>query len=464
MAPTNPPITVPFSWRQRWLYVTQPRSFTDDLRHRFGDVVNLQVGKDDHLIMAMSPSRAREVLTAEPTLFEAMWKDGFSSVAGEGSLWVLDGESHRQERQILSPSFHARMFRHFGKDIQEVTRQHTDLWRPGEQPVRALDTTLHISLDIILRLVFGVSEGAAIDEGRQALRGLWETMHPIVVFFPKLQRGWFPLWWRYQHARDNFTAYVNRRLSERRGRVGDGEPDDLLGRMLAAHYEDGRSMSDENIRDELITILLAGHETTATALAWALYELGKNPAVLARLRQELDALGPDPEPNLIARQPYLSAVCNETLRLHTLLAEIARVAAEPMELLDMKIARGAALTISVMAIHHDAEIYPEPDRFLPERFLDRNYSPFEFLPFGGGHRRCLGAGLSDFEMRIALATIVTAWDFETRGEESEFRHDIAMGPKHGVRLQVIGRRLNHLDSEVAGIKNEMEKSQEYATA
>jgi cytochrome P450 len=162
--------------------------------------------------------------------------------------------------------------------------------------------------------------------------------------------------------------------------------------------------------------------------------------MLRRLRDELDALGPDPEPDLIVRQPYLSAVCDETLRLHTILTEVARITRAPLELRGHTLPAGVAVGVAICAIHQDPELYPEPGQFRPERFIERVYGPYEFLPFGGGHRRCLGAALSDFEMRVALATIVTRWDLEPTGEERDVRHNIGMGPKHGVRLRVKGRR------------------------
>jgi cytochrome P450 len=199
-------------------------------------------------------------------------------------------------------------------------------------------------------------------------------------------------------------------------------------------------MRDEDILHELITIVLAGSETTATALSWALYDLGSNPGKLGKLRDELDALGADPEPEILEKSPYLTACCNETLRLHTLLPEVARVLASPLEVSGYQLATGEWVGVSIMAIHHDPEIYPEPMRFIPERFIGLTYSPFEFLPFGGGHRRCLGSGLSDFEMRIALAEIVTHWEFEPAAVEHEIRHDIAMGPKNGVQLNIKSRR------------------------
>jgi cytochrome P450 family 110 len=199
-------------------------------------------------------------------------------------------------------------------------------------------------------------------------------------------------------------------------------------------------LSDDEIRDELFTVLLSGHETTAVALSWALYELGRHPAVLDRLRAELDALGANPDPDLIVQQPYLGAVCDETLRLHPVLTEIGRVTRAPAQLLGHTVPGGTGVAVSISAIHQDPSIYPQPDRFRPERFIERSYSPFEFLPFGGGHRRCPGAHLSDCEMRIALATIVTRWEFALLGEEKEIRHNIGTGPKHGVRLRVTERR------------------------
>jgi cytochrome P450 len=299
---------------------------------------------------------------------------------------------------------------------------------------------LDISLDIIMRIVFGVEDPKFVADGHKVLFALWHSMHPLFIFFPMLQRNWFPLWVRYVRAKRDFSNWVNQYLAERhtQNRIAD----DVLGRMLAAHYEDGNSMRAEDIVHELITIVLAGSETTATALSWALYDLGSNPSALEKLRAELNSLGPNPDPEAMAKAPYLTAVCNETLRLHTLLPEVARTLVAPLEVAGYQFAAGEWAGVSIMAIHHDPEIYPEPERFIPERFIGRTYSPFEFLPFGGGHRRCLGSGLSDFEMRIALAEIVMHWEFEPAGVEQEIRHDIAMGPKHGVRLKIKARRNN----------------------
>jgi len=423
---------------QTWLFVNRPQAYTAGLRRQFGDAVTLYSPQGEAFVVVLKSEGARQILSADPNGYNAFWKEGFTGVAGSGSIWVLEGNRHRHERQLLSPAFHAQSFRSYGDVIRKTTQQKTANWQPG-QTLRALDTTLDISLDIIMRIVFGVEDQQFIEAGHKVLYALWHSMHPLFIFFPKLQRNWFPLWARYARAKADFANWVNQYLAERR--MQNQKSDDILGRMLAAHYEDGNSMRSEDILHELITIVLAGSETTATALSWALYDLGSSPDKLETLRKELDALGPDPDPELMSKAPYLTAVCNETLRLHTLLPEVARVLAAPLDLLGYKLSAGEWVGVSIMAIHHDPELYPEPERFIPERFIGRTYSPFEFLPFGGGHRRCLGSGLSDFEMRIALAEIVTHWNFEPAAIEHEIRHDIAMGPKNRVRLRIKSKRM-----------------------
>jgi cytochrome P450 len=414
----------------------RPARFQVALRRRYGEAATLQT-IDGKLVMALTSEGARQILTADPDGYEPIMKRAFTGIVGTGSLWVMAGEQHRQERQLVAPPFHAQRVRGWGQTIQQLAREQTDRWQAGQE-LRAYPAMLDISRDLVLRVVLGVSEGDRLREGRRVLGLLLEASTPWISMVWAVQRWWFPSWRTYVRARNAFTRFVERELADRRAR--GSQSDDVLGLLLVARYADGSAIPDAMIRDELITILLAGHETTATALAWAVYELARHPDVLARLRAELDALGPNPEPDAIARQPYLSAVCNETLRLHTILTEVGRVPREPCTLLGYTIPVGVAISVGIAAIHHDPEIYPEPDRFRPERFLERTYSPFEFLPFGGGDRRCLGAALSDYEMRITLATVISSWDLESTGEDQDVRHNIGSGPKHGVPIRVHGRR------------------------
>jgi cytochrome P450 family 110 len=200
--------------RDTWLLVNRSRTYTAWLRERYGDVVSLFDPQGKPFVIALTPEGARQVLSAEPDRYEAFWKEGFIGVAGSGSLWVLGGNAHRRERQLLSPAFHTRSFRGYGETIREVTRQKTEKWQPGKT-LRALDTTRAISLDIIMRLVFGVEEERLIEEGRKILFALWHSMHPLFVFFPGLQRRWFPPWNRYARAKQDFLVWVNRILQRR---------------------------------------------------------------------------------------------------------------------------------------------------------------------------------------------------------------------------------------------------------
>jgi cytochrome P450 len=230
---------------------------------------------------------------------------------------------------------------------------------------------------------------------------------------------------------------MNRYLTVRRER--GSESMDVLEMLLNACDEQGNPYSDEFIRYELNAVLTAGHETTGVELGWALYELGRHPEVLSKLRSELRNVGPDPDPGLLLTLPYLDAVCKETIRLHPILSECARVPIEPVEILGRTIPAGQALVISIVGIHHDPTVYPEPDRFLPERFIEKTYNIFEFMPFGGGHRRCLGAGLAEYTMRITLAEVVTRWDFEPASIDYDTRLNVAMGPKYGIPLRIKGK-------------------------
>jgi cytochrome P450 len=437
IAPSLKPLPQPLRlspWQQ-WQLISQPRTFTAWLREHHGPLVNLRI-KGEPFVILLTAEGARDVLSADPLGYDAFFKESFTGLTGPGSLWVMGGEVHRRERQIFLPAFHARGYRAYGDTIRAIAREHVARWQVG-RPMRALDATLAISLDVVMGLVFGAEAPDVRRQGGARLSALLHTVNAFIVFVPDLQRRWFPPWRRYTAARAAFWAWVDQVIAERRARRV--EADDVLDRMLAARYDDGRAMSDAAIRDELLTILLAGHETTATALAWALYEVGRHPDVLRRLREEIAGVWPAADPGTIARLPYLSAVCDETLRAHTLLAEVPRLCVAPLACLGRYIPAGHAVDVSIMAIHHDPDLYPEPDAFRPERFLERSYSAFEFLPFGGGDRRCLGAGLSDYEMRLVLAEVVQHWEFKPAADERDIRHDIAMGPKAGVPLRLTGR-------------------------
>jgi len=411
------PRAVPLSPLQQWRNFSQPRIMHAWLREHVGPLAPIRNQGLNH-VLVLTPEGARQVFSADPAGYDPYFKEGFTGVAGPASLWVLSGEAHRRERQLFAPAVRANHFSRHGNTIREITRLHTGKWRAG-QTVRAIDTTLAIARDVIMELVFGVDEPELMDQGRAILDELRGASNPLPIFVVKLQQPWFPPWRRYSKAKASFTDWVNRLLVARRLR--GSETDDVVGCLLAACQQ-------------------GGHQTTAGALAWALYELGRHPGVLAKLRAELDGAGAGADPGLTVKLPYLGAVCDEAVRLHPVLAECPRVPTGPLEILGHIIPAGTGLVISITAIHHDPALYPEPDQFIPERFIERSYSSSEFLPFGGAHRRCLGAALAEYEIRISLAEIVLAWEFEPAAVEHDVRHDVAMGPQKGVPLRIMAQR------------------------
>jgi cytochrome P450 len=421
---------------QQLRYFSEPLSMSGWLREHYGDFVPMAFGGQEYIGIA-SAEVARQVFSADPNGYEVFWKESFTALMGEQSVWVIIGEKHRKERLLFSPAVHANHFRNYGGVIREIARLHFGKWRAGTT-VRAIDTTLGIALDVIMRLVFGAEGEQEMTEGRKVLSASTGNIHPLIVFFPALQKPWFPLWRRYTTARKAMYAWTDKLVAARRATGRNVQ--DVLGVLMSACDEYGNPVDNDYLHTELNSILSAGHETTAVALAWALYELGQHPEILKKLRDELAALGPDPDPGLVLTLPYLDAVCKEAIRLHPILAECARIPMQPMEIAGHHIPAGRALGVSIVSIHHDPALYPEPDVYRPERFLERSYSVYEFLPFGGGHRRCMGAGLAEYTMRIALAEAVMHWDFETAGKDKDVRRNIAMGPKHGVRLRILGAR------------------------
>jgi cytochrome P450 len=228
-------------------------------------------------------------------------------------------------------------------------------------------------------------------------------------------------------------------MADRRktGELGD----DLLGLFLSTRYEDGEPMSDREIRDHLITLLLAGHETSAVAIAWAIYYLHREPVVLRKLRSEIVGLGSNPAPESLVRLPYLGAVVSESLRIEPIVTDIVRRCRVPFKVREWTVPAGQNIAVIVGAILRDERVFPEPERFRPERFLERNFHAGEFLPFGGGQRRCLGAAFAEAELAIAVATIVSEWELELADAKPEraVRRNITMGPERGVRVRVMGR-------------------------
>lgn len=411
-----------------------------DYREKYGDPFFLPMGNgpvvataQPELIKQMFANRDAEQFG--PFAFEAT-----RALIGDHSVLMMNGEAHKRERKLLNPPFHGERMRAYGEVMIEATRAAFDELQPGQE-FTALDHTTRVSLEAIVRAVFGFSTRAQIERAQQAVRAALTAARPYLLFSPKTQVAPFGLgpWATYQKRSRELDELLYAQIAatqeQREGR------EDILAMLVEARYEDGNAMADSAIRDELRTLLIAGHETTAVSLAWSLYAIHRHAEVLERVREELDALGEDAGPAELSGLPYLNATIDETLRRYPIVEVVFRRLLRPMNFAGFELPAGVTLCPAITLVHLDPELYPDPERFDPERFMGQKPRPHQYLPFGGGNRRCIGAAFSLYESRLALATLLREYEFELLdGELPAVRKNVVMAPKGGVRMRVKRRR------------------------
>lgn len=414
-------------------FARDPYAFLLACKRRYGDPFSFPLG-GKQLTLTGEPELARQVFAADPDTLGAFNPGNLSAILGANSVILLSGERHRRERKLLAPPFHGARMRSYGAIIRESALRRGGAWRVGE-PFDVQRTAQEISIDVIVRAVFGIEDPARVALFSRAMVEVLAAIHPILIFARVLQRDLGPLtpWRRLVAARRAADVLIQAEIDARRRQPGG---DDILSLMLSARDEDGQGMRDEELHDELLTLLFAGHETTAIAISWAFYWLLRHPPALARLREELAGLGPDPDPEAVAAAPWLEAVCHETLRLWPILPMVPRTLVKPMRLGPHELPRGASVGVATALLHAHPELYPEPERFKPERFLARKYSPFEFTPFGGGNRRCIGAAFALYEMKQALAALVPLCELRLVRDAPlrPRRRNLTLGPRGGVEV------------------------------
>jgi cytochrome P450 len=359
---------------------------------------------------------------------------------GNSSVLLTSGGVHRRQRKLLAPPLNGARLRAFGATMQELADKHVAKLTPGTR-LRALELSTAFTLDVIIRTVFGVEgddDAGEVQSLRSMLTTLVHDIPALAIFAYPLRNKWYPPWSRYLRAREAFDRWLKNKIRQHResGVVGS----DVLSLLLGARYEDGSAMSEDEIYDQLVTLLLAGHETTSLAVASCLGRLLREPTALARLHSELAGQS---GPEEIQRLPFLSACIDETLRIDPIVTDVGRTARVEFALDDqLRVTRGQVIVVLIEALHHDPSLYPNPTQFRPERFLERKFAPHEYAPFGGGVRRCLGAAFSDYETKILLATLLRKLEIELENPapEPRVRRNITMGPKHGVPMRVIALR------------------------
>jgi cytochrome P450 len=361
------------------------------------------------MVVTGEPSGVRTLFTAEPDTFHALGAELLGPIIGESSLLLLSGERHRAMRKLQMPPFHGARMRAYGQLILDAAEEHAARWERG-RPIPVHRTMQQLSLQVILEAVLGLREPRTREAFQAAVLAVIAALKPSFMFLEALRRPLWGLsaWARFQRTREHVSALFQEELRARRASSQPRE--DILSLLLSARYEDGTALTDEELLTQMMNLIVAGHETTASTLAWAFQYIHREPAVRARLVEELRALAEPLDPETISRLPYLEAVCSETLRINPVAPLIGRTLRKPLTLQGYELPPGTSVGISILQVHRRAELYPEPERFRPERFLERSYTPFEYLPFGGGARRCLGAAFALYEMKLVLASILRKYD------------------------------------------------------
>ena len=396
----------PFRLLQAARYVADPYTLLRGCAARYGQVFTVRTAR--LCVMTGAPHLARQIFTAPMDQYGINKEVGPRRVLGANGIAQLAGRALRRDRRLLVPNFQGEVLRAQAGVMRDAVRDVVRRWQPGDRFVMR-DASLTIALEVILRTVFGADTEEQRAEFDDALRDFVLAFgRPSFLLLSALRLEWetLPPFRNFARARARLDALVRAAIARAR-EAGPGRGD-VLGHLVAARHDDGSGMSDDALVDNLITTIVAGHETSAVSLTWSVQWLHDHPEELERVMAEIAPLGPDPAPEALAQLPYLDAVVKEVLRLWPAVTDVNRVLAKPMEIAGYEIPPGITVAAAAAIVHYDPELYPEPERFRPARFLERTYAPWEYFPFGGGERLCPGAQFSVFELKVLLGTLLAS--------------------------------------------------------
>lgn len=422
-------------WVLRW--VADPLAAYLAMRSRFGDRFRFAAPKGWSLVLASSEA-AQELLETDHRAFGALGlgAQAIGAVMGPRSLFLVGGEAHRRGRKLLSPVVHGQRLRSLGPIIRDAALRAISTWEPG-RPFSMLESMRAVSLDVMIQVLLGPRDAAELVHVRAIVRGVAEDARAPFLFLHWLQRRWIPSWRRFDDARARRDALLLQYVIEAK----DSSDFGVLSGLLEERRATGGDWTDAEIRDHLLTLLVAGHEATAVSLACAIDVLARHPIVVERLRAEL---GAEDAVSRIDRgdTPLLDAVCNEVLRLYPPAIEATRtVADEPVVLGGYSVPPGTSVFVAIAAIHRDPRLFPRPDEFRPDRFLEKRFAIHEFLPFGFGNRHCLGAAVATYELRLVLATMLAEVDLRAAARPPRLkRYNLGAAPDTGVPIVREARR------------------------
>jgi len=413
-------------------YARDPLGFLTRYRHRYGDIFTIPFPYFGKVVYVTDPELVKTVFTGSSDQFHAGEANAtvLEVALGPNSVLTLDEGPHMRQRKLLLPPFHGKSVQRYGALIRDVTLRDMESWPVGE-PFALRPHTQRITLAVILKAVFGVDDAQRLDRAAGLIDTFAKRVGPLTAF-PFLRRnlGPFGPWARFVHAREALDEFIYEEIAIRRGEAesAEEERDDVLSLLLRARYDDGAPMNDEELRDELVTVIGAGHETTATALAWALERLLRTPCAMERLRESLER----------GENDYLDATIKETLRARPVILDVVRKLTSPAKIGSYELPAGTFVLPAIAALHYREDLYPEPQEFRPERFLDGKADNYAWIPFGGGVRRCIGAAFAEYEMQIVLRAILERAELsapDPKPERVKIRH-ITLAPGKGARVQL----------------------------
>jgi cytochrome P450 len=433
----------PAAW-QLVRYTLAPLPYLDGCARRYGEAFTIRLAGYGTLVMLSSPAAVRDVFRGDPHVLHSGEGNEFLSVTvGKTSVLVLDEEPHARQRKVLLPPLKGTRMRSFFDAMQAATLETMQAW-PRDRPIRMVEPMQWITLRVIVQAVLGLPPGPRQEEFHRKVAKLLATTRSR---FSLILQQILPLnllrripGMPYFHQLRQLDNALFALVAEGRREPPAARGDNVVADLLAATHDDGRPLTDIEIRDAIVTLLVAGHETTALALAWALERIASHPPVMERITEELERVtgGELPRPENLNQLDYLDAAIRESLRTRTILPFVVRKTKAPFVAGGREYPPGVLLSPCNHLVHHRPDLYPEPEKFRPERFLERSYAPHEWFPFGGGNRVCLGMAFALYEMKVVLSTLFSQVRLaRPEGSRSApVRRGITLAPSDGARMLV----------------------------
>jgi cytochrome P450 family 110 len=420
-------------------YVRNPLAFYLSAIEKFGDSFTAPSVLGPIAVIS-HPDDIRALFALPSDAFERWSVDAVEPLLGRNSVLLSSGHRHSQQRRMIAPAFHRERIFSIAGRIPTITDANVQAWPQG-QTFNLQDQLIALSIDVVLAAVLGAKSASEIGAYRMAITDTLSAMSPSLMLTRAISERLANLlgpYARFKRARALLDTMLYAEIDA--AKMAQQTNDTMLGILLATRDEVGQPLSQEEIRDQLMTLIFAGHETSAIGLTWGIYWLQHSPNVLTALLEELDSAH-SLDVETLTKLPYLDAVCKETLRLHPVVPEVIRKSKRPLTLRHTVLPAETPVAACIVATHHRADLYVEPHRFNPQRFIDRRYASHEYLPFGGGAHRCPGEAFALLEMKVILANLVTRYQFtlEETAPVTPTLRSITMEPRGGLRVRIRSR-------------------------